>query len=399
MIPSSALDDYAEIAFLGNGQALTLSGLQTAHHRVLTLLQDGDALKKLLLFFDGLMIFGLGPSTEADHHAPSEGFVSIQPQRSLHTGRDGQDLYADTQFPIDEIAGQLIEIGLLNCIDPRGLLAATQVERLLEVLIDLAVAGVKVNASRTGTPDFVPFEPGALGPLMSDDLLRWTVSELCGLGVAEVREFKDLIVFPGRTEPGFSVGATPVFVDRQLADAFSFASDQVIRTIAWESDIICSPLRMATPSGDGLPARRWSVADLAMLESEVAGIDVSSVSVSDIAGFRAEHASLRRRYVRELRRQAAHLEGLDQPSTAIAINDIQQELRESSADYRRYARDYFGPGPVSVVLGIGGTITSYLAGDPGSAAVSFAQALNSARRRDAGPSAYTYLFEARRRLL
>jgi nitrate/nitrite transporter NarK len=80
------------------------------------------------------------------------------------------------------------------------------------------------------------------------------------------------------------------------------------------------------------------------------------------------------------------------------VREIQEEIREAGMDFSQYARDYFGPGPVGVALGIAGSVGNLLVGNLQGAALSLAQSLNSARVQDAGPSAYSYLFQARRRL-
>jgi hypothetical protein len=379
-------EEVPEIAFLGNGQALSLSGLQFPNPRVLSLLGDGDLLKKMFLFFDGLMVFGVGLSSRDGRG------LSLQPKRPLHLLPDGNHLFAEISHPVDEITIQLIEMGLLSCVDPRGLIPNTNVEAMLAALIDFAV---KAPSESTTEQEMVPFDPGALGIMMSEELVRWAVDELCGSGQANIRKAEGLVTLEERGGKKASIGTELVFVHRNVSEAFAVVSDQVVRAVAWESKIVCSPLRASMADQEALS---WRVADLAVLESEIAGVDLSKVSLGDIIGFAKENRRLRRSYVRTLRQRAAFLEQLEPQEAAVAGRELQEEIREAGKDFSRYARDYFGAGPVGVALGIAGSVGNLLVGNLPGAAISLGQSLNSARVQDAGPSAYSYLFQARRRL-
>jgi hypothetical protein len=378
--------EIPEVAYLGNGQTLSLSGLQMPNARVMSLLRDGDLLKKMFLFFDGLTVFGVGLSKGGKGLSP-------QPPRPLHELSEGEYLFADTSTQVDEITIQLIEMGLLTCVDPRGLIPDAEVEKLLETLIDFAT---RSGPGSVPEEEMVPFDSGALGVLMSDELVKWVVEELRDAGRARIHEAKDLITFKGKHgKSKISIGAELVFVDRGLSEAFAVVSDQVVRAVAWESKVACSPLRASLADGEALS---WRIADLAVLESEVAGVDLRGVSLDDIVGFAQENKRLRRAYVRNLRQRAAYLESLEAAEAAVAVQEIQEEIREAGMDFSQYARNYFGPGPVGVALGIAGSVGNMLVGNLPGAALSLAQSLNSARALDAGPIAYSYLFQTRRRL-
>jgi hypothetical protein len=379
-----------ELAYLGNAQALTLSGLQAPHHRVMDVLRDGDALKKLLLFFDGFVVVGIAPSVE------EPGQLSLWPPRALHTDADGEQLFADIGHEADELTFQLFASGLLQCADPTALATGSRIDRLVEDLLDIAIAHADRPSSDRSRREFVPFELGAIGPLMGEDLIHWAVDELCALGLAEKHEYKDLIVFPGREEPGFSIGAVPVLVDRGVAEAFSTVSDQYIRVAVGGPDVVCVPIRCTTPRGT--VSSGWGLAELALIEAEVAGVDVSHASFDDLVRFKNEHAATRRSYLRRLRREARQLQELPAVEASREISELRQEMRESAAVYAKSARDYFGAGPVGFALGISAAVASGIEGSPFSAAANLLQALNATRSTERGPDAYRYLFEARRRL-
>ena len=376
---------FPEVAYLGNAQSLTLSGLQTPNPRVIALLQKGELLKSMFLFFDGLMVFGAGPSKQ------DSGGISLQPQRSLHQLGD-EHLVMDVSIKLDELTSQLIDMNLLWCADPGGLLSSSDMEILIEALIE---GGVKASSkSRPG--DMVPFDPGPLGIIMNDEHVRWVVEELSRLGRAEIRKSNGLVTLTDKGERQVSIGSEIVLVDRELSDFFNLMSDQLVRTTAWESQFVCNPLR-ASGHRFALP-ESLGLVDLANVESMSAGVDLSGASLADIQDFRRANDDLRRSYISELRRQAGYLATLDPPAAAVAVNEIQQDIEEASNEFTRSARDHFGPGPIGVFLGIVGSAVSVIGGNAAGGAVGLAAAFNAARKRDGGPAAYSYLFEARRNL-
>ncbi len=383
-----------EIGYLGNGQALTLAGMQLPNARLMGILNDGDTLKSLLLMFDSLLVLGLTPSPEQDSNSPS---VSLLPSRPLKLGP--AELYADLSYPVDDITYQLMETGHLQCVDPRAIAGEQDVLELLENFITAGceMAGHKTPADETR----VPLDPGPLGPLMSEELVQWTFEELRQLGLCE-RKDAEFISVTDKAGKSHSSGSSAVLVSPHVASIFRLLVDQSIRTLGGNAGLALSPIQIGDDRLAGAPrlsnpgSLGWG--ELALLEMRAADIDLSHASLSDVLEFRRENDLLRRHLIRQLREQVAALNSMTETAADNDVADILAEVRENSREVERALRNAFGRGAATLVLGAAGIAANATSGNAVGASASLLQMLDSLQRVDSGPSVFTYLFRARTRL-
>ncbi|MEA2442519.1 MAG: hypothetical protein QOH76_3943 [Thermoleophilaceae bacterium] len=384
-----------EIAYLGNAQALTLAGMQAPNAAVMSLLDDGEALKSLLLFFDGLAVLGLGVADGPDGRPR----VRLAPARPLPLG--GVELYADISFPVDDLTSQLIEVGLLQCIEPQDLVT----DHGVDVLLDRFITGacdVAASIPRDTAVADVVLDAGPLSPLMSEDIVRWVFEELAKLRLAEVREHRDIITVTSKDGKTHSAGATTVRVPGSVGAAFRFIADQVIRDAGHAAGVVLSPLQVGSDLGrvgrKRSPNRPFTVAELTMLQLAAAHVDLTHVTFDEIISYRRENETLRHRSLRMLRERVALLASQEAGAADNDVRTIEAELMELSREFDRSLKDAFGAAGVDLTLGIAGAATDVATGNPAGAAVALLQTLRAMRNQDDGPDVYSYVLRARKRL-
>jgi hypothetical protein len=396
---SPSIDAFAdtqspEIAYLGNGHALTLTGMQLPNARLMEVLNDGDTLKSLLLMFDSLLVLGLAPSPEQDSNSPS---VSLLSPRPLKLGP--AELYADLSYPVDDITYQLIETGSLQCVDPRAIAGEQDVLELLERFIDAGceMAGHAPPADETR----VPLDPGPLGPLMSEELVQWTFEELRHLGLCE-RKDTEFISITDKAGQSHSSGSSVVLVSPHVASIFRLLVDQSIRKLGSNAGLALSPIQIGDDSlaGANLLSNAGSLdwGELALLEMRAADIDLSHANFADVLEFRRENDLPRRHLIRQLREQVAALNSMAGAAADNDVADILAEVRENSREVEGALRNAFGRGAATLVLGAAGIAANATSGNAVGAGASLLQMFDSLQRADSGPSVFTYLFRARSRL-
>jgi hypothetical protein len=123
-------------------------------------------------------------------------------------------------------------------------------------------------------------------------------------------------------------------------------------------------------------------------------VDLSTVPLDEVLGFRAEHRQEHRRYVRSVREFARELSLMPEEERNRAFSDRQAELDDLANDLKRMARAAWKK-PASFALGLAGASWTYTTGDPiGAILGAGALLLGGIESSSNEAGAFSYLFAA-----
>lgn len=315
---------------------------------------QGDWLKSLLLFFDGVAL--LVPDYMRD--------------RPLLTD--------------PSLAQPLDEQGLLHRLSPETLVDTSAAEQLTEILDQLINTGSFDDLSREA--DMVAISYSRLGGLGSRDMTNYVINALQERGLA------------GKSTDGVSI---PLHASiRALVLAILL---QLIKTSAEAGGLALQPatarpeLARALMAVLRIPIAASTGHVVASDLSEVA-IDLSTIPLDEVLDFRSRHGDEYRRYARNLRRFLREVTGAPEADQHQAFADRRAELADEADRLTRLSRTAWHRPAGSFLLGSAGSAASFALGNPVGGAIAAASALfGLTRQADAG-SAYTYLFRAQSEL-
>jgi hypothetical protein len=312
--------------------------------------RDGDWVKSLLLFFDGVAL--LVPEYMRD-----------------------RPLFTD---PV--LAQPLDQLGLLHRLSPEQLVDQATAEAIAALIDEL----LRVDAFAGADPG-VPFQElsySRLGHAADAALTDTVLKPLRDRGLA--RDSAD----------GVSVPLHPV-----VRAAVLTALPQLLRAPAEAAGWALQP---ASPS----PQRLYDLVNtlrlpflptaghVASLDVEQVTLDLSSVPLDEVLGYREQHGEEHRRYARDLRAFARELALLEPAARETAFADRREELADAADALRRLARKAWRRPLATFGLGLAGSAVALGAGNPVGAGLTAAGALLGLRRQADPASAYTYLFQA-----
>lgn len=315
---------------------------------------QGDWIKSLLLFFDGVAL--LVPDYMRD--------------RPLLTD--------------PTLAQPLADQELLHLLSPEALVDETTAEALTELLDNLLGAGAFDDLDpHTG---FAELSYSRLGGAADGDLTEIVLEQLRARGLAQHSE--DGVSVPVHPAVrAFVLVVLPQLL-RAPAEATGFAL-QPTSTNPRQLRALLDTLDM-----EPLPTAGQVVAS----DLEQVTLDLAPVPLDEVLDFRRQYGAEYRAYARDLRKFIRDLSGLDQDARNEAFLDRRETLADTADELRRLARTSWRRPLASFGLGIAGSAIALAAGNPSGAGLTAADTLLGVRRRADPSSAYMYLFRAQERL-
>jgi hypothetical protein len=137
-----------------------------------------------------------------------------------------------------------------------------------------------------------------------------------------------------------------------------------------------------------------SAGHLVTLDAEAVGLDLKSVPLEEVLGFRSEHGAAYRAYARDLRVEVGTLARMDRDDRESQVLDRQAMLSDLANDLRKSARRSLGRQLGSFLLGIAGAAWDLRQGDPIGAALAAASAAAGSSPGHEPVTAYSYVFAA-----
>lgn len=316
---------------------------------------SGEALKNLLLFFDGIAL--LVP-----------GYMRNKPEE---------------QDPV--MAGSLRKAGLLHLLEPESLVDKTATKHLATAIGGLIQSGAFDGLEKDGTA-FHELSYSRLGSYGDPELAEAILKELKRRKLA--RGSKDGVSIPMHP----LVRATVLVLLAQilrlkgpdLGMELSPATDRPHLV-----DALSEMLAIGSPASAG----RVVAFDL-----ETVAPDLSAIPLDEVLDFRKAHRSEFREYTRNVRQFVREVGGLPPREREKAFRDRQEQIRDLASDLKETGWKAWRK-PASFALTITGAIWTWETGDPIGALLAAAGAvagtIGGAGRNQV--NAYSYLFQARSR--
>jgi hypothetical protein len=315
---------------------------------------QGDWIKSLLLFFDGIAL--LVPDY----------------------------MYERPLFTDPTLAQPLAEQELLHRLSPETLVDQATAEALTELLDRLITGGTFDDLCRDTA--FLQLSLSRLGRPAAPSLTDVVLEQLRDRGLANTSE--DGVSVPLHPAVRSFVLAMLPQLLRAPAEAAGYAL-QPVSPRTWQVQAFLEALD--TPA---LPTTGHVIA----LDLEQVTLDLTPVALDEVLDFRRQHGAEHRAYVRDLRHFLRDLALLDHEDREQAFADRREALADTADQLRRLARKSWQRPLASFGLGIAGSAVTLVSGNPVGAALGAASALLGLRRQADPASAYTYLFRAQDRL-
>lgn len=316
-----------------------------------------DAMKSLLLFFDGIAIL-------------------------LPRYMSGRETAAD---PI--LAGPMREMGLLRILEPETFVDQEVTEALIAAVTELVTGGAFDDLER---PEYGYQE-------LSRSRMGWDADIELSEMITEELISRDLA---RPSEDGVSVPLHPA-----VRTTFLVLLSQLARDAGRRTGLGLHPATTSYGAVEDL-VRVMSLhaspaaGHVVTLDQEAVGLDLGTVPLDDILEFREHHGQAYRAYARNVRQQVIELGLLEPEERQARLLDRREELAELSNDLRRTARRWWRTPLGSFALGAAGA--AWLAGGPlhdpiGGALALAAGALGLTSSQPTATS-YSYILDAKRTL-
>jgi len=315
---------------------------------------DGNAIKNLILFFDGLAV--LVPD-----------YLSGKPFRTDPA-----------------IASGLHEHGLLREVSPETFIDRGAAEQLAKHLGKIIDSGALDRVDKRGA--FNELSMSRLGWDAAPELAQKLFRKLEKRGLARKSEDRLSIPMHGSVRILILVLLAQILAPRgpaALNIRLSPCTDQgeIVRGLIEFLSLPSVPTAGAVISAD----------------IEVVGIDLSAVPIDEVLGFRKENASAYRGYRRDLHKFVRDLAMAGPGEEAHEFEDRRREIEEEAkALLERAKRAWHGPATFG--LGLAGALWGVKAGDPVYGLIGTGLALAGLRAtKPETPGAFSYLFAASKR--
>jgi hypothetical protein len=316
--------------------------------------RDGDWIKNLLLFFDGIGLL-------------------------LPTYMGGFPERVDPAL----VAG-LRENGLLHIIEPELAVDANATAELAKAVTDLLAAG-RLDFLRDRWEPFQEISMSRLGYL-GDRVLFDAIVE--GLRARELA---------GESSDGVSIPMHP-----HVRSLVLVLLAQILRPKGTELGVELCPTTDRPELVEALC--RLVAADHPITESSVisfdlgiVGVDLGPFPIDEVLDFRRQHSVAHAQYRRKIKLFTGELSRMPAAERHAKFEECQEELDQLAADLRRSSRTAWRA-PATFALGLAGAAWSAHQGDPVAAMLAAGAAVlagGSAPEPDLG--AYSFLFRANRR--
>lgn len=315
---------------------------------------NGDWVKNLILFFDGIAL--LVPDYMQD--------------RLEH-------------FDPAIVAG-LRDQGLLYIIKPEEAVDKPATENLASVLTDVIVSGA-LDVLAKDTTEFHELSRSRLGYYGDDKLADMIFAELKKRGLA--RDSKD----------GVSIPMHPLVRSLILT-----LLSQILRPYGDTKQINLNPVtdrpRLVSALAEmlSLPTAP-SHGQVVSFDLNAVCVDLGAVPIDDILSFRRDHIGAFTEYRRSIRLFAYELSRMSPEEREVAFEDRQAKLDELAAALKRTSRRAWKK-PASFALGLTGAAWRLASGDPLGAVLAGGGAiLGMGRSEKVDVGAFSYLFSAQER--
>lgn len=316
--------------------------------------RQGDFVKSLLLFFDGIALL-------------TPNYMRERP------------LQADPS-----LAEPLADQGLLRILSPEELVDEQVARSLADLFEGLLARGVLDDLDRD-TP-FVELSNSRLGLEVSPALMEPLLGALKERGLA--KDSEDGVSMPLHAAIRTLVLGTLGQLLRGPGEALGYA----LQPIGKGGYGSTTPGLLRLLDREPMPTRgRVVVSDLQQVT-----FDVSSVPLEEVLAFREEHGAAYRAYARDLRQFVRSLSVADERERDEAFADRREALSDAASELSGHARRAWRRPMASFSLGVGGAAVAVTMGNPIGAGIAFASALLGLKRQADPGSVYTYLFSAQR---
>lgn len=319
------------------------------------LADEGDWIKNLLLFFDGVGIL-------------------------LPTYMYGRQRDSDPT-----LAGELEDRGLLHVYAPESFLDQQAAEELVDALATLISNGSFDLINGHPETEFQSLSFSRLGFTVDPELAQMIIDDLKVRGLAS--ESTDGVSLP--MHPIVRL-ATLVLLS-QVAIGVGYRKGLYLRPTA-------SSARFARSFSSffSIPTMP-SAGSIVSLDVDSIELDFSKVPLDDVLAFREENGADYRKYMKDVRSFVGQLSLTPEPERPILMRERAEELKDVAADLKRgVVRRWLRPGS-KFTLGLVGGVWNLAQGDPLSALTSFGLgALDLSPDKKASAGAYSYLFRMQR---
>ncbi|MEP6911561.1 MAG: hypothetical protein ABI923_02335 [bacterium] len=314
---------------------------------------SGDALKNLLLFFDGIAL--LVPS-----------YMKNKPEE---------------QDPV--MAGPLRQAGLLHLLEPETLVDKTATQELASAVSDLIRSGAFDGLKKKGTA-FHELSYSRLGFYGDPELAESILKELKKRKLA--RKSKDGVSIPMHPVVRSKILVLLAQILRPKGPALGFelspATDRPQLV-----DALSELLLTASPVSTGR---------VVGFDLETVAPDLSAVPLDEVLDFRKAHLREFREYARSVRQFVREVGMLPSREREKAFTDRQDQIRDLASDLKRTGWKAWRK-PASFALTIAGAAWTLKTGDPLGALLAATGAVAGSIGGDRNEvNAYSYLFQTRR---
>jgi len=315
---------------------------------------NGDWVKNLILFFDGIALLVLDYMQDRLEH-----------------------------FDPAIVAG-LRDQGLLHIIKPEDAVDKPATENLASVLTDVIVSGA-LDVLAKDTTEFHELSRSRLGYYGDEQLADMIFDELKKRGLA--RDSKD----------GVSIPMHPLVRSLILT-----LLSQILRPYGNTKQISLNPVtdrpRLVSALAEmlSLPTAPTH-GQVVSFDLNAVGVDLGAVPIDEILSFRRDHVGAFSEYRRSIRLFAYEPSRMLAEEREVVFEDRQAKLDELAAALKRTSRKVWKK-PASFALGLTGAAWTLASGDPLGAVLAGAGAilgLEGSEKVDVG--AFSYLFSARER--
>ena len=315
--------------------------------------REDDAIKNLLLFFDGIAL--LVPE-----------YMKDRPQRV-----------------VPEIAEPLLDAKLLHILKPEQLVDKSAAEKLTEALTEVIASG-KLDSLGTEHMQFHELSYSRLGSFGDAGLTQMIVEELKSRGLA--RDTQDGVSVPlhPMVRSTVLVLLSQILIPhgRNIGLELAPTTDQA-RLVGALTELLSLP---SVPSAG----------NVVKTDLDTVGVDLRHIPLDEVLAYRAEHRNEYRAYRLAIRKFVRELSLLPAGDRAAALNDRIEEIKALARDIERNSTTAWKQ-PASFGLGIAGAAWRVAAGDPiGSILGISAILLGKSGSQPVEYDAYSYLFRAAR---
>lgn len=308
-----------------------------------------DAIKNLLLFFDGIAL--LVPE-----------YMQERPERV-----------------VPEIATPLLDKKLLHLLKPEEMIDQEMTEKLVEVLTDIITSGVLDSLAKEQTR-FHELSYSRLGGSGDLGLSRMIIEELKDRGLARASE--DGVSIPLHPKVRLLVLVILSQILPPLGPKFGLALEPTTDQPKWVD---------ALTKIFSLPSS--SLGNVVAMDIETVGVDLSRVPLDEVLSFRSEHKEDYRRYRRSVKKFVRDLSRFSEDERVTELNDRIEEIKDQAEALNRQSQQAWS-GRGSFGLGIAGFMWSIFSGDLIGAIIGGSALLGTRKSELKAHCSYSYLFQA-----